>query len=182
VLELTQSPALQTGHFERDGFRLSENTNVALASLAVRLGQEKKCATLAKKLFGTALPGPQEFVSGGVFTVFWTGPDQYFIQAPMETFEDIETRVRAALKETASVTDQSGGWVRLDIEGTKTVAVFERLSMVDLATTPPHRAMRTVIEHIGCFIVTREDGLSVWAPRSYAGSLFHAVEVAAKSV
>ena len=182
MLKLTPTPALESGSFEIQGLGISENPSVALASVAARLGQEKVFALAAEKLFGTALPGPEEVGPGSDYTVFWTGPDQYFVEAPIETHEDIEVRLKLALKESASVTDQSGGWVRLDVTGEKALATFERLSMADLATTPVHRAKRTVIEHIGCFIITREDSLSVWAPRSYAGSLFHALQVAAKSV
>jgi len=172
VLKLTPTPALESGSFEIQGLGISENPSVALASVAARLGQEKAFALAAEKLFGTALPGPEEVGPGSDYTVFWTGPDQYFVEAPIETHEDIEVRLKLALKESASVTDQSGGWVRFDVTGEKALATFERLSMPE----------RTVIEHIGCFIITREDSLSVWAPRSYAGSLSHALQVAAKSV
>ncbi len=183
--KLTRSPALGAAahNYQDDGISIAENPSLALASIAARLGQKKQLLGAVKKLTGLNLPDPQRLVAAGDYTIFWTGPEQWFVTAPINTHEDIEMRLRSVLGASASVTEQTGGWTRFDVEGDKLAAMFERLCMIDLATTPPHHAIRTVIEHIGAFVITWEGGtVSVLSPRSYAGSLFHAMTVAAKSV
>jgi hypothetical protein len=52
----------------------------------------------------------------------------------------------------------------------------------DLRAHGPGSATRTMIEHLGCFVVIRAPGhLSVIGPRSSAASIFHALETAARS-
>lgn len=165
-----------------NGIAICENIDTSLASLSARLGQEAAFTSIARQVFGKALPAAQGAFSSDEYSIFWTGPDQYFVEAPIEAGDTIEAQLKAPFGETASITDQSGGWVRLDVSGSRVVALMERLCVVDLQTTPSERAIRTVIEHVGCFIVTRNDGISIWAPRSYAGSIFHALKVTVESI
>mgnify|MGYP006173999121 CR=1 FL=1 len=84
--------------------------------------------------------------------------------------------------DAASITEQTDAWVRFDVTGTDLSRVFERLSNVDLASAPDHVATRTVIDHIGCYLVKRSPSrISLFGPRSSAPSLWHALETAARA-
>ena len=165
------------------GVTISENIDHALASLTMRSGKEKPFETAAKKMFKTALPGPGGSTTKGSFTLFWTTPDQWFVEAPIVSHEDIATLLLKDFKESASITEQSGGWCRFDIEGDNCVSILERLCAVDTAGMESNAATRSVIEHIGVFVLCREarTRFSVYGPRSSAGSLHHAIITAAKS-
>jgi sarcosine oxidase subunit gamma len=63
------------------------------------------------------------------------------------------------------------------------VRVLERLSNFDLARAAPGAATRTMLEHLGCYLIKRDELLvTIYGPRSSAQSLHHALVVAAKSV
>jgi len=166
-----------------ENLTITEFTGAALASVASRVGKEKPCATAAKKVLGVALPSVGKMASRGVFNAFWSGPEQWFVEAPFETHEDLAAILKAGLKATASVTEQTDGWCRFDVEGQGAVKVFERLCPVNIRTMESDTVTRTAIDHTGCFLLCRTAGeaFSVYGPRSSAGSLHHALTTAAVS-
>lgn len=164
------------------GLTISECPDWAIASVAARKGMEKPLATAFKKAFSIALPTPVKSNSKDSVTVFWTGPNQYFVEAPIADNEGLAERLAAALKQTASVTDQTDGWVRFDVQGTGPSDVFERLCILDTRALETGAVSRTALEHTGCFILCRaRDHFSVYGPRSTAASIHHALVAAAKS-
>jgi sarcosine oxidase, subunit gamma len=170
---------------ERIGsLRLTERTDRALGSLACRLGKEAAFAERARAALGLDLPGPGRSVAADPFIVFWTGPDQYFVEAPLATHEDIARRLRDGFGATASVTEQSDAWARFEVQGDATTAMFERLCNLDLARMGPRHVTRTTIEHMGVFLACETPGQAyvVTGPRSSAGSLYHALTTAAIAV
>lgn len=166
-----------------DGLTISENPDWALVSVSARLGTEKQMAAAAKKLIGVGLPNVSGVAGKGDLTVFWTGPDQWMIEAPFASHEDLAGQAKSALKDTASVVEQTDGWVRFDVEGAPAPDVFERLCALDTRTMAANTVSRTTIEHLGCFVLCRDAGtsFSVFGPRSSAGSLHHALCTAATS-
>ncbi|MER8570203.1 sarcosine oxidase subunit gamma [Mesorhizobium sp. M0924] len=157
---------------------IRENVVLALASLALRR------ETCEPKPFGLNLPGPGCWIAGQEVAAFWTGPDQWMIEAQGRADEDFA----ANLKEAApgcSVTEQSGGWVAVEMKssaGTKPIeALLAKLINIDLAGFGPGRATRTVLEHMTCFIIRRsETHVAVLGERSFAPSLWHALKTAAE--
>lgn len=163
-------------------YRIAERFDVALASLAVRRGQDAAFAAAAKTL-GVPLPAASRYAAGTPFSAFWTTPEMWFVEADFATHEDIVATLKPAFGETASITEQTDAWVRFDVTGEGLVALFERLSNLDLATLADGYATRTVIEHLGVYLI-RHSAVSValYGPRSSAQGLLHALEVTAKSV
>ena len=155
-----------------------------LASIAMRNGKEKPFSTAAKKLFGFALPDVGNATAKGNWSAMWAAPEQWFIESNRAEHEDIAATLKSAFGESASITEQSGGWCRFDLDGATCVAMMERLCNVDLQIMQSDQATRSVVEHIGVFIVCRENrtSFSIYGPRSSAGSLHHALMGAAKSV
>jgi sarcosine oxidase subunit gamma len=164
--------------------QITELTNFAFASLAQRGGKSRPFAAAAKRLFKIKLPAPGHSTSKDDFTVFWSSPEQWFVEAPLATHEDIASILKAEFEESASITEQSGGWCRFDLDGNASTSILERLCSVDTAAMNGNAATRSVIEHIGVFLLCRKIGthFSIYGPRSSAGSLYHALVIAAKSV
>ena len=166
-----------------DVFTISENPDLALASLACRAGQANNFTKAARKHFGFEMPGPGASAGKTPITAIWIGPDQWMIEAPFETHEEIAAELKAAFGGSASVTEQTDGWACFAAEGPAAGAVFERLCALNVAAIPSNSASRTAIEHLGCIVICREAGIrfSVLCPRSGAASLHHALVTAAQS-
>lgn len=161
---------------------ISEAPDWALASVAARLEQEAACLDALTRLLGTKAPDVAQHVQGTVLGAFWIGPHVWMCEAPYGTAPDLVQRVKAACAGSASVTDQTDAWVRFDLTGDGTARVMERLCNLDMGKMQPGQARRSVIEHLGCYVIRYAGGISIYGPRSSAKSLHHALATAAKSV
>ena len=161
---------------------ISENVGIALASLATRRGQADRVATVAKGL-GLDLPGPGRASGSVPYAALWLGPDQWLVLGTDDADQDIATALEAAFGPAASITEQTGGWVCLDVNGPGLHTLFERLCAIDTAAMEPDHGTRTVIEHLGCYVICIGPGqFRVLGPRSSAGSLHHALTTAARAI
>lgn len=110
------------------------------------------------------LPGPGRWADGA----FWTGPEQWMLERPAP--------------DGCVTTDQTDAWVVIEIEGT-VEPLLEKLVNLDLATFGPGSATRTGLEHMGVFVIRRAvDRAAILGMRSAAGSLWHAIETAARNL
>ncbi len=123
-------------------------------------------------------PGPGALARDGDALGWWAGPQAWFLAAGA-----------APDLPGAAVTDQSDGWLWLDLGGPPPLleAICARLCDVDVARLSaapfvPWSA-RSVIAHHGVWLLAPEAGqLALLGPRSSARSLYHAVAEAARSV
>ena len=160
-------------------YRIAERFDVALASLACRRGRGADVAKAA----GVPLPDPARYAAGSPYSAFWVAPEMWFIEAPFATHEDIVAAVKPAFGDAASVTEQTDAWVRFDLSAADLGPLMERLCNVDFARAPDGFATRTVIEHIGCYLIRHGAGeVTLYGARSSAKSLLHCLEVTAASV
>lgn len=160
---------------------LTERFDVALASLAPRRGREAEVKAAANTA-GIPLPATARAEAGEPWSAFWITPEMWMVEAPFASHEDIRARLLAIFGDTASVTEQTDAWVRFDLSGAELERLFERLTNVDLGAAPLGAAMRTVVEHMGCYLVKRAGGVTLYGGRSSAESLHHALKVAANSL
>ena len=73
--------------------------------------------------------------------------------------------------------------MRFDITASDLPALFERLCNHDLRRAGVGAATRTVIDHLGCYVIRRsETEVTILGPRSSAHSLHHALTTAAKAL
>ena len=165
------------------GLKISECPDVALASLAARFGREQDTLNAAKAGLGFDLPTAGRFASHLPFAAFWTGPDQWLIEAPHDGHENLAAELKIAFGDSASVTEQNDGWVRFDLEGAGCHAVLELLCNADTRAMDAGDITRTRLEHMGCFLACRakDTHFSVTGPRSAAASLHHGLVEAAQS-
>lgn len=161
---------------------ISERPDRALASVTARKGQSKIIAKTVHDALGIDLPGPGRCRTDGDYTTWWMGPDQWMVDADHTQHEWLAAEITRAVGPVASVTEQTDGWCRFDIRGTTCAALLERLCPVDAHAMQPGQATRTLLHHLGCFVICSTTGFSVLGPRSSAGSLHHALCAAAQSI
>lgn len=161
---------------------IAEVTSFALVSVATRRGRAADFA-VAAGASGIPLPTPGRFANGAPFAAFWIGPDQWMVEAPFATHEDIAAILSSLFGGAASITEQTDAWARFDVTTADPPALFERLCNHDLRRHGPGSATRTVIDHLGCYLLFRSSqSVSVLGPRSAARSLHHALVTAVRSV
>lgn len=154
---------------------ITERFDVALASVAVRRGQRLAA--------GVPLPGPATYQAGAPYSAFWVTPEMWFVEAPCATHEAIADHLKALFGQAASVTEQTDAWVILDLAAHDLAAVLERLCNVDFRAVPQGHATRTMLEHLGVYLVKLGPNTArLYGPRSSAQSLLHALEVAAAAL
>jgi sarcosine oxidase, subunit gamma len=159
-----------------------ERVDVAVASIAGRRGRGEDLAQAAAKV-ALPLPAPARYVAGQPYSAFWVAPEMWFVEAPFASHEAIAGLMKEALGEAASLTEQTDAWVILDLAAVDLAAVLERVCNVDFRAVPVGYATRTVIEHLGCYLIKQGAGAArIYGPRSSAQSLLHALEVATEAV
>lgn len=162
---------------------ITENPDLALASLAARQGQAQGVEKALKGALSLALPGPGKSTRAAAHAAFWMGPEQWMVVAPQDKHELLAGELKSIVDDKGSVTEQTDGWCCFDVTGPGLAALFERLSPAPLRQMARGDAIRTTLEHLGVFLwVQAEDRVAVLAPRSSAGSLHHALAAAAQSI
>jgi sarcosine oxidase subunit gamma len=160
---------------------ISERTDVALASVAVRNGRASDLAKAARTA-GMPLPGPATYQQGATYSAFWTAPEMWFVEAPYVTHELVADLLKSALGDAASITEQTDAWVAFDLAAADLAPLLERLCNVDFSSAPNGYATRTMMEHLGVYLIKHApDAARLYGPRSSAESLLHAIETAAHS-
>ncbi|MCV0429428.1 MAG: sarcosine oxidase subunit gamma [Roseibium sp.] len=160
-------------------YQLQEISNLAIASVASRTGESERVASILQEVLGATAPGPGTVSTGqGGLEAFWTGPDQWMVCAPHDDRELLARELKEIFADTASITEQNDAWVCLEVSGPDLVPVFERLAAFDIDRFHQGSAVRTVIEHIGCFVLCMETRrkVRIFAGRSFAHSLHHALK------
>ena len=162
-------------------FTIAERVDGALASLAARKGREQDVRKAAKGA-GIPLPEPGRHATA-TFAAFWLAPEMWMVEAPFATNADIRARLLAIFGDAASITEQTDAWLRLDLSGASLPSLMERLCNVDLVRVTDGAATRTVIDHLGCYLIKHGPGkATLYGPRSSAQTLHHALTVAAGSL
>lgn len=147
---------------------LTERMDIGLASLALRKGMGKPA--------GLDLADPGTVVAAPLGN-FWMAPGQWMIEGPGKGDADFAGEVQA-LAPGCSVTEQTDGWVIVDIDGPADMLerMRERLVNLPADALAPGKATRTLMHHMTVFAIRRsDDRLTVMGMRSYAGSIWHAL-------
>ncbi len=184
--ELIASPPLAGFDRQDDGISLSEVTDHALVSIAIRLGCDTVLHNTMLAEFGAGLP------ECGNSTVATNGDIRFLGMQQDQTFALFRFRGNHAareiaknLAETAYYTDQSDSWAMLQISGSRARAALERICPLDLHQDvfALGSVARTTMEYLAVIILrTGKDAFLLMSPRSSARSFLHALETSMENV
>lgn len=175
-ITLTAAPLLGNADIRNGANRIQERDDLAIVSIATPLGGEDALAKALKKHWSLYVPEPTRSTSSGDTRAIRSGQDQMLLVFPHVT-PDAEPHVQSKLGGTGYTTDQTDSWVVLEISGPDTLAAMERLCPLDLASFETDDAGRTVMEHMGAFVVRLDiDRFLLMSASSSAQSFLHAVQ------
>lgn len=163
---------------------IAENTSVALASVGLRASHQSETRTKLETFLGAPLAQAGHASGDAGLHAMWIAPDMWMFGADNAARFGLAVELKTVAVEGASITDQSGAWVCFDLEGEGVLRVMERLCNIDFGKMKSNDATRSLIEHLGCFVLCRNPATSyrVIGPRSSAKSLLHALISAAHAV
>ena len=128
------------------------------------------------------MPASTQTTMGGETRAIRSGQDQMLLAFPHPT-PDANAVVQTKLNGASCTTDQTDSWVTLEISGPDTMAAMERLCPLDLASFETGTSGRTVMEHIGAFVVkTGDNRFLLMSASSSAQSFLDAVETSYRYV
>ena len=119
-----------------------------IVSLNQNQEESKKFKTLFKKYFLFEPPKISELHINKKYMVFWVRTNSFFIIGDVN-LKDLESVFSA----TASMTDQMGGWILIQIEGKDSKSIFEKLITLNLEEFIARKVIRTSINKINCFVL-----------------------------
>ncbi len=138
AMHFAYSPG-RLGHREgAPGLVLRELTQFALASVVARKGQTAQVVAATQEAYGASPPSGPRFAEGGDLAFVWSGPG-HWLALGSQAVDSIESRLHATLGTHASVFDQGGSRVLLELRGPRTRDVLAKGISIDLHP----RAFRT---------------------------------------
>lgn len=156
---------------------IRETPDLSIAWVARRHGGD---LSGTEAFLGARLPAPGEVGASAHRWAVTVASAQWLIVGPYDP--DFADALKAAAGSGVSVCDQSDGWAVFEIRGAATDPLLERLCDLDPLALAPGCSAPTAIEHLRCVVARRAEGLTILGPRSSAGSLHHAVLIAAQAV
>ena len=131
ALHFAYSPGC-LGHREgTPGLVLQELTQFALASVIARKGHAAQVAEAARRAYGASPPSGPAIAAGSDIAFVWSGPDHWLALGP-QTTEAVEARLGAVFGTQASIFDQSGSRVLLELRGQRVRDVLAKGVSIDL--------------------------------------------------
>jgi methylglutamate dehydrogenase subunit D len=113
------------------GLVLQELTQFSLASVIARKDQAAQASMAAQRAFGVAPPAAAAITAGIGPAFIWSGPGHWLALGPQAT-EPVEASLGAVFGTHASVFDQSGSRVLLDLRGPRVRDVLAKGMSIDL--------------------------------------------------
>lgn len=123
---------------------------------------------------GVRLPEPGKLSKGADAEIAWTALGQFFVLQPQGAPQLPSL--------AAAVTDQSDGWVSVQLDGQGAEDVMARLCPLDLRAVSDGDAVRSLIGHMNAVILRRADGFELMVFRSMAQTLLHELDRVMRSV
>lgn len=181
---LTAEPFLGGYALDLGEVAVAEVTDISLVSIATPLGGGDALASAVQAAWGCALPAPRGTSASpdGSVTLIFSTPDQILAILPGVDGLAV-TDVAAKLGDAGYYTEQTDNWVGLRVSGAKAITALERICPLDLSLMPVGGAERTVMEHLGVFIMREAgDRFLFLSGSSSAKSFLHAVELSMRNV
>lgn len=181
---LTAEPFLGGYSLDLGDVAVAEVTDISIVSIATPLAGRDALEAAVQGAWGCPLPLPRwSTISADKSNrLIFSTPDQTLAVLPGVDGLAV-TIVAETLGDVGYYTEQTDNWVGLRVNGTKAITALERICPLDLDTLPVDGAERTVMEHLGVFIVKEaEDQFLLFSGSSSAKSFLHAVELSMRNV
>lgn len=173
MFKLSAAPALAMGDFNAPTCQVSLLPNMARLSIAPLGGELERVQRFFEHL-GLRLPAPVEATLSPC-VVLPLGQGQWLFQGDLPDLAPIADYICS--------TDQSDAWCGFHLTGEGVPAMLERLVPAPPSAYSQGRAVRTQIEHLGCWVVGLDNNeWQILGPRSSADSLFVALKHSAQAV
>ncbi|MCA8835410.1 MAG: hypothetical protein K8953_10030 [Proteobacteria bacterium] len=151
-----------------------------IMSFAMPRGQKTAVAKGLKTL-GLSLPtAPKIFIKDGVYIV-QTQPDQWFFISDVPPKKQTEKQALKQISALGYCTDQSHGWVGVELSGADVLSVLERLCPLNLShqAFAINSAARTSLDHLGVLMIRLGDNrFYLFSAASSAESFLHGIKTA----
>ena len=133
------------------GVRITLRTDLALASVIARAGQQEALSRRVYEEFGLELPGSPRSSSSGPISWVWAGPATWLATREGSDVHAFEAELRGKLAGTASVTDQSDGRIVFRVSGSRVRETLAKGVAIDLhpRVFSAGDAAVTSVAHIG---------------------------------
>ncbi len=181
---LKAAPVLGGYSLDLGDVAVAEVTDIAIVSIATPLDGKAALAAAVTAAWGTGLPEPRmtSRSGDGAITLISSSTDQYLALLPGVDGLAV-TGVAETLGDAGYYTEQTDNWVALRVSGAKAITALERICLLDLATMPGGGAGRTVIEHLGAFVMKEaNDQFLLLSGSSSAKSFLHAIELSMQNI
>ncbi len=151
-----------------------------------RRGKVEAAAQALHAAIGVEAPTAPRHVPVADAAILWSGPGQWLVLADASRAGTVSSRIETAATGVAALIDQSDGRIQLGMSGPRTRDALAKLVGIDVdpRVFPVGAAAMTVIAHIPVHIWRAPDSeghpvFEIVGPRSFAGSLWHHIVVAA---
>ena len=141
---------------------LDNSSNIV--SLNQNQEKPKKFKNLFKHYFLFEPPKISELNIKKKYLAFWVRSNSFFIIGEFNLKD-----LKSVFSSTASMTDQTGGWISIQIEGKASKSIFEKLININLDQFIEGRVIRTSINKINCFVLCQNKfyKYTIICPMSY---------------
>ena len=133
---------------EIKNLKLTLDNTKNLYSINYNINQIEKFNSKFKKFFSFMPPAISNFEMNKNALVFWVRVNSYFVLGQFE-----RKNFDKNFQNVFSITDQTGGWVCLNLNGKDTKFLFEKLLTIDLFSFVKKQVIRTSINKINCFVL-----------------------------
>ncbi len=155
-----------------------------IMSFAMPRGQ-KTAVVKGLKTLELSLPtAPKIFIKDGVYIV-QTQPDQWFFISDVPPKKQTEKQTLKQISALGYCTDQSHGWVGVELSGVDVLSVLERLCPLNLSRQAfaINSAARTSLDHLGVLMIRLGDNrFYLFSAASSAESFLHGIKTAILAV
>ena len=155
-----------------------------LISLAIPLNSQRKCKLNFKKSLGKPMPNIENSIinKSGILG-FRIGLDSLFICNPSHS--SFAKKTVPLLKQAFYITDQTGGWCGVRVDGDRVIDMLERICPLNLSLKifAIGDVKRTVMDHLNVIIFREtEKKFILFSPSSSSGSFLKSIEISSRNI
>ena len=134
-----------------DKLKLTLDNSRNIFSLNENNDGYNKFHSIFKKFFGFVVADISKFKLNDNSIALWARTKSYIILSNFTLDE-----LAYSFEKTASITDQSGGWLSFKVTGKGSLSLFQKLISIDLENFDEGNVIRTSINKINCFVLCKK--------------------------